>query len=93
METSMLTRSILFAVLAACGVNSSGAASPKEPPEKKPPADQGLEGQHFCCTSVSPKDFTGDGCVAVSKEQINSCDNVLYCSEGWVKSEGKVACD
>jgi hypothetical protein len=90
-----MLRPIAFAILAACGVPSNMATieSPTEQPDKKPPDDPALEDQHFCCTSVSLKDFTGEGCTAVAKEAINSCPNVLYCPEGWAKSEGKVACE
>jgi hypothetical protein len=93
--TMMIAKPLLLAFLAACGVTSSAATTepPTEHPDKQPPQDPGLEDQHFCCTSVSLKDFTGEGCTAVAKEAINSCPNVLYCPEGWAKSEGKVACE
>lgn len=85
----MLTKPLLFTIIAACGV-LSGAAVPNEQPEKRPP-DEIQEGQHFCCTDVDK--FTGEGCVAISNENINSCDRVLYCSGNWIKKDGKVTCE
>lgn len=91
----MLTKPILIALLAACGVNSSpGAADPPtEQPEKKPPADV-QEDQHWCCQSVNHKGKTGEGCSAISGslEVINSCANVLYCPGFWTKEDGNVTC-
>ncbi|PRQ09068.1 hypothetical protein [Enhygromyxa salina] len=86
----MLTKTMLMAFLAACGVSSNPATSPNE---KQPPEEDVQEDQHFCCASVDLENFTGEGCTAISKETINACSNVLYCPEMWAKSEGKVACE
>jgi hypothetical protein len=91
----MLTKPVLTILLAACGVGSSGSTTepPTEQPDKRPP-DQPPEeeGQHFCCVSVNKKTVSGDGCGAISKENINSCTNVLYCSGDWVKEGDQVSC-
>lgn len=88
----MFTKIILFAILAACGVESTPATAPDEP-IKQPPEEDAQEDQHFCCHSVDPKTWTGEGCGAINKENINSCNKVLYCPGKWVKDDGKVICD
>lgn len=84
----------LFAlVLAACGVTST---NPEErltssaPPADKQPPDDEQQGQHFCCQMVN--NFTGEGCISINVENINSCANVLYCSGDWMKKDGVVTC-
>lgn len=92
----MITKPLLLALLAACGVPSNTAtieSPPTEQPDKQPPDDPGLEDQHFCCQSISEKEFSGDGCTAISKEAINSCPNVLYCPDAWKKKDGNVTCE
>jgi hypothetical protein len=88
-RASMLAKPIVFAFLAACGIGSGAAANPNE---KAPPEDDIEDGQHFCCTSVDQKNLSGDGCGAISKENINGCDKMLYCHESWTKDDGKVVC-
>jgi hypothetical protein len=91
----MFTKTILFAVLAACGVQANGATSPDEPdePDKLRPGDDIQEEQHFCCHSVDPKAKTGDGCVTIGPNQIDACGEVLYCPGFWAKHDGKVFCE
>jgi hypothetical protein len=86
---SMLGKSIMLTIIAACGV-ASGAATPVGQHEKKPP-EEIQKGQHFCCTDVDK--FTGEGCVAINAENINTCDRVLYCAGNWQKKDGKVTCE
>jgi hypothetical protein len=92
----MLTKSLLIALLAACGVNSGGATSPSEQsvdqPDKAPPDGPVVKDQHFCCSETDPKTHSGQGCNAIGKESINNCDDVLYCPEGWTKKDGNVTC-
>lgn len=90
----MLTKPLLLALLAACGVNSSGSGGVISPSEKPlaPPDDSQEDGQHFCCTEVDEKNAKGDGCLPIGKEHITSCSNVLYCGGSWVKKDGKVTC-
>lgn len=88
----MVTKPLLLTIIAACGV-ASGAATPAEQPDKKPPLADIEEGQHFCCFSVTASGKgTGEGCTGIDKVNINSCDKVLYCEGGWVKEDGKVTC-
>lgn len=91
----MFTKPLLIALLAACGVNSSGATAeppggeqPVAPPDQ-PPQE---EGQHFCCESVDAEAGKGNGCVTIGKEHIALCNNILYCGVSWAKEDGKVTC-
>lgn len=70
------------------------AADPESPSEDRPVKSQKaeLKTQHFCCEKVDLDDHSGKGCSAISKELINSCDEVLYCPAGWGKSAGVVQC-
>jgi hypothetical protein len=85
----MLTKPLLLAILAVCGAHSG----PDNQPVKPPDIDEGGEDQHFCCNDVDAAKFTGDGCVAIAKENINSCNAVLYCPGKWAKKDGKVTCE
>jgi hypothetical protein len=89
----MLTKPILAILLAACGVNSSGATTepPPEQPDKKPPDETGHE-QHFCCAQVNLEKKSGDDCVPISEAQILACGEILYCSGDWGKSNGVTKC-
>ena len=88
----MLTKTILFAVLAACGVPSTPAIAPDEP-DKLPPEEPEVKDQHFCCQSVDPKTFTGEGCQLITEQQVALCNKILYCEGNWVKDDGKVTCE
>jgi hypothetical protein len=83
-----MIKTILFAFLAVCGVNST---NPNEQPDKKPP-DESVKDQHFCCTSIDVKTSSGDGCIAIGKEHMGQCKKVLYCNGSWANDEGKVTC-
>ena len=57
-----------------------------------PPEDVPRD-QTFCCTSVNAEGKgSGEDCSAISKELINSCTNVLYCSGSWAKIDGVITC-
>ncbi|PRP95884.1 hypothetical protein ENSA5_37540 [Enhygromyxa salina] len=84
----MFTKTLVFVLLAGCGVLSNNAPAP----EDREPPDQGEEDQHFCCSSIDTQNWTGDGCVAINKENINSCQKVLYCPGKWAKDDGTVTC-
>jgi hypothetical protein len=95
-EVTVITKLLLLALLAACGVPSNTATiepPPEQPPDVKPPDDPGLEDQHFCCQSVDFKTFSGDGCQLITELQVALCNKVLYCEGNWVKDDGKVACE
>ncbi|KIG18901.1 hypothetical protein DB30_07237 [Enhygromyxa salina] len=77
-----------MAILAACGITTN---PPDAPDEIEPPDDEQVE-QHFCCSSVDLKNMTGENCVAINKEQINTCLSVLYCGNTWGKDNGTIAC-
>lgn len=87
-----MTKTIVLAILTACGVSSPDATGePVQPPN----VDKPVEEQHFCCQSVDHKNKTGDGCTAISGtlEVINSCNKVLYCPGFWTKDDGVVTCN
>lgn len=77
----MRTKPLVLTIIAACGVLSGAAA----------PAEEGKD-QHFCCTSIDADKAAGDDCTAIGEESINSCNNVLYCPDGWKKKDGDVTC-
>jgi hypothetical protein len=86
----MLTKHILFALLAACGIQPTPATAPDEPDQQPP--DETQEDQHFCCQSVDHKTFSGDGCSLITELQVALCNKVLYCEGNWVKDDSKVWC-
>jgi hypothetical protein len=91
-----MIKSIVFAALAACGVQSTPATAeppPSEQPDKKPPDDE-TKDSHWCCHSVDPKTKSGEGCTAFSGsiEVINTCAKYLHCPSGATKDDGKVTC-
>jgi hypothetical protein len=86
----MVIEPLLLAILAACGVQSS-STPPEEPVDLPTPPE--VKDQHFCCQDVDQKNLTGDGCTTIGKEQINSCNNLLYCSGNWSKKDGHVVCE
>ena len=83
----MGTKPLLLAFLAACGVSSGAAANPNE---KAPPEDE-VKGHYFCCQTVDK--LTGEGCVTIGANQVDSCNNVLYCEGSFMKKDGKVYCE
>jgi hypothetical protein len=85
----MLTKPLVLALIAACGIHSS---APTEQPLKPPEIEEGGEDQHFCCSSVDFDTASGDGCVAIAKESINLCNDVLYCDGKWGKKGDTVKC-
>jgi hypothetical protein len=92
----MLTKTILVAIFAACAAPNR-PANPEQPestdpPELTPPPEPPQEGQAFCCLSVNKKTRSGDGCGAISSENINSCDKVLHCAGDYIKEDGTVTC-
>lgn len=91
--SGVMTKPLLLALLAACGVTSNSATTepPPEPPEFKPPDD--IEKDYiFCCQDVDPKNKTGDGCVTIGEKQIDQCSTVLACADGFTKKDGTVTC-
>ncbi|KIG12570.1 hypothetical protein DB30_01233 [Enhygromyxa salina] len=85
----MFIKPTILAILAACGINSN---PPDAPDEIEPPDDQQID-QHFCCQSVSAKPWSGEGCVTIAVEHINTCAKVLYCPGKWINDEGDVTCE
>ena len=90
-----MIKAIVFAALAACGINptSSTADPPGEQPDAPPEEPIKPMDQHFCCQSVDPKNKTGDGCNTIAPTQIDACAEVLYCPGFWAKHDGKVHCE
>lgn len=67
--------------------------SPSEAPDEVRPDTKLLPNHFFCCDSVdSSGRGSGEGCVKMSEDHVNSCSDVLYCPGGWTKSEGTVRC-
>ena len=89
----MLTKSILLALFAMCGVHSDVEAPepPTEQPDGLPPAPPEEDGQHFCCESLGGNG-SGDGCVMIGKEHVVLCDKILYCGSTYEKDGGRVKC-
>jgi hypothetical protein len=51
------------------------------------------EDHYFCCEVVNDAGKgSGDGCVKISEDHVNSCSQVLGCSHGFTKDEGAVRC-
>jgi hypothetical protein len=54
------------------------------------------EKQHFCCSTVWEDEKKGrqygDGCIAVGKESIDRCANLLYCHGSYMKKDGITSC-
>jgi hypothetical protein len=90
---TMLTKPILLTFLAACGVSSDSktAEPPPEQPDKKPP-DESRQDQHFCCVQVNLEKKSGDDCVPIGAAQLLACNEILYCSGDWGKSNGVTKC-
>jgi hypothetical protein len=86
----MLTKPLLAIILAACGVSSRGATT--EPPDGLPPAKPHKENVYFCCQDADLKTASGDGCVTIGEKEIDPCNTVLACADGFVKKDGKVTC-
>ncbi|WP_106088398.1 hypothetical protein [Enhygromyxa salina] len=85
----MFTKTILFALLAACGVNSD--ITPDAPEDIEAPEDDLVE-QLFCCESVDPKTASGEGCKILPKEHILLCQTILACGDVWTLDNGKATC-
>jgi hypothetical protein len=91
----MFAKHVLLTLLAACGVHPNATAD--RPPDAEQPDGHNeetvQEDQHFCCHSVDPKTFTGEGCVLIDKTTAVLCDKLLYCPGKYVKDDGKVYCE
>jgi hypothetical protein len=90
----MLSKPLLIALLAACGVPSNTATTepPREQPDdKQPPDEPPQEDQHFCCEKLSGSG-SGTGCVFISEKQAALCDKLLYCGSTYEKDGDKVTC-
>jgi hypothetical protein len=85
----MFTKLILSALLAVCGVHSSTATDkpPSDEPDAKP-RDEIL----FCCQHIDVKAKTGNTCITIEDDEIDSCSNILTCAKGFTKKDGIVTC-
>jgi len=89
-----MLKPLLLTLLAACGVEppteSPATASPDltiEAPEDEPPE------QLFCCQSVNPRTWSGDGCAMVATEHVALCGTaILFCHASWTLSDGTATC-
>ena len=93
-----MIKAIVFAALAACGVQPTPATAdpPAEQPGEFEPTEPVVKptDSHWCCQSVDFKTMSGEGCNAFSGsiELINACAKYLYCEGNAVKDDGKVKC-
>jgi hypothetical protein len=90
----MLTKPLLAIILVACGANSSGATTEfaTEQPDKKPPDETAKENVYFCCQDADLKSGSGDDCLTIGEKEIDRCNTVLACADGFIKKDGKVTC-
>jgi hypothetical protein len=90
----MLSKHILLAFLAACGINSSRATTepPPEQPDVRPPGEIEKDHVFFCCQDVDAAKATGEGCVTIGEKEIDRCSTVLACADNFTKKDGKVVC-
>jgi hypothetical protein len=93
----MLTKPLLFALLAACGIPSTATTEQPEPPAENPvvpPAPPPQEGEsYWCCDSVSGQGTgSGNGCEQILQEHVILCDKVLHCTKGYSNDDGHVTC-
>jgi hypothetical protein len=93
-KSSMLSKPVLIALLAACGVNPSTETTdpPTEQPDKKPPDETVKENVYFCCQDADLKTASGEGCLTIGEKEIDRCNTVLACADGFIKKDGKVFC-
>jgi hypothetical protein len=92
-----MIKAIVFAALAACGVQPTPAtADPAEQPDEYEPTEPAVKpiDSHWCCQSVDPKTKSGEGCNMFSGaiELVNACAQYLYCEGSVSKQDGKVTC-
>jgi hypothetical protein len=62
------------------------------PSDKQPPPEVEEKDYIFCCHDVDTANKSGEGCVTIAEQQINSCSTVLACHEGFTKKDGTVTC-
>ncbi|WP_052557445.1 hypothetical protein [Enhygromyxa salina] len=84
---------VTLAILAGCAQPSPQPSppTPTTPDHRRHPETR--HDQHFCCQSVSAKPWSGEGCVTIAVEHINTCAKVLYCPGKWINDEGDVTCE
>lgn len=85
-----LTKTVLLAILAACG-----RGDPPVSPGEKPDDHNELkvkDNVYFCCVDVDLKAKTGEGCVTIGEKQVDSCDKALICANGAGKDGTTVVC-
>lgn len=85
----MLTKTLLIALLAGCGINTEPPNTDDTPQDYQPTLP---ENSHFCCSSVDIQTNSGDGCSLISESLVNTCAKVLSCEGGWIKDDGRVTC-
>lgn len=84
----MSIQTLILMFIATFGAPPDGPKDKDDQPRIKV-----IGNQHFCCESVnSIGKGSGDGCVAVSADHINTCEDLLYCPFGYTKSGGGVTC-
>jgi hypothetical protein len=92
-----MIKAIVFAALAACGVQPTPAVEPPDEPNEYEPTEPAVKPieSHWCCKSVDPKTMSGQDCTAFSGsiEIINTCAQYLHCSGGATKKDGNVQCE
>ncbi|KIG12572.1 hypothetical protein DB30_01235 [Enhygromyxa salina] len=84
----MFIKHTILAILAACGINNPDGPDDKELPP--PPPDPS---HYFCCHTVDADKLTGEGCVTIGANQVDSCASVLHCANTFTKMDGEVKCE
>lgn len=63
------------------------------PPDDVQPKIKPIPDHYFCCSSVdNAGKGSGEGCVNMTSDHVNTCSDVLFCPGGWTKSDGTVHC-
>ena len=69
------------------------SAADTDTPNRSRDIESPLPKQHFCCSSVDlDGKGSGEGCMAIGEELINSCVHVLYCAGSWGRDEDVTKC-
>jgi hypothetical protein len=87
---------VALVLLLGSGLAGFASADPPDalqPPECTQPKPIDKKEQTFCCDSVnSMGKGSGEGCVTITEDHVDSCSDVLACAEGYTKTDGHVTC-
>lgn len=88
-----LTPTTILSALLACATQGDHATrvETSSPSDIQSQVESG-EDQHFCCDDVDLSTWSGEGCLLISEDDLNSCSNILYCDGKWERQDGRAAC-